>query len=79
MRPVPVVSDHPRAPETDQTAIRLGLASVRILGDDVAALVATARIAGGPYADIADLMRRVRGAAAHAGHRRRVRHRPCRR
>ena len=52
---LPVDSDHPHAPTTDQPAIRLGLSTVRGLGADVAAALAAAR----PFTDIADLVRRV--------------------
>lgn len=52
---LPVDSDHPHAPTTDQPAIRLGLSTVRGLGADVAAAIAAAR----PFTDIADLVRRV--------------------
>ncbi len=45
----------PHAPGEPQPAIRLGLSSVRNLGDDVAERIA----AGRPYADLEDLVRRV--------------------
>ncbi len=41
-------------------AVRLGLAGVRTVGDDLAGLIEAERAAGGPYADLADLARRVR-------------------
>ncbi|PFG43007.1 error-prone DNA polymerase [Isoptericola jiangsuensis] len=40
-------------------AVRLGLASVRGLGDDVAERMAAARAADGPFRDLHDLVRRV--------------------
>ncbi len=52
---VEVTSDHPHAPDEAQPAVRLGLSSVRGLGDAVARAIVDAR----PYADIADLVRRV--------------------
>lgn len=52
---VPVTSNHPHAPEEPQPAIRLGLSSVRGLGEDVAQAIADSR----PYTGIADLVRRV--------------------
>ncbi|HEX5994558.1 MAG TPA: error-prone DNA polymerase [Jiangellales bacterium] len=53
---VPVASDHPHAPEVPQPAIRLGLATVRNLGKEVAQAIA----AGRPYASLVDLVQRVR-------------------
>lgn len=41
-------------------AVRLGLASVRSIGDDLAAAVVAERDAHGPFADLRDLARRVR-------------------
>ena len=43
-----------------ELAVRLGLARVKGLGDDVAAAIVAERDAHGPYADVADLARRVR-------------------
>ncbi|HEX6235417.1 MAG TPA: error-prone DNA polymerase [Jiangellaceae bacterium] len=54
--PVPVVSDHPHAPEVPQAAIRLGLSTVRNLGEDIAQAIA----AGRPYPSLEDLVQRVR-------------------
>ncbi|MGH3925373.1 MAG: error-prone DNA polymerase, partial [Pseudonocardiaceae bacterium] len=54
--PVPVSCSHPHAPSEPQPAIRLGLQTVRNLGDDVAKAVADGR----PYADLDDLVRRIR-------------------
>ncbi|HEU0042859.1 MAG TPA: error-prone DNA polymerase, partial [Jiangellaceae bacterium] len=51
---VPAGLDH--APDEPQPAIRLGLSSVRGLGDDVAGEIAGGR----PYVDLADLVQRVR-------------------
>ncbi len=51
---VPVRPGHPHAPASPQPAIRLGLTSVRNLGDPVAERIANGR----PYTDIADLVRR---------------------
>ncbi len=42
-----------------QPAVRLGLASVRTIGDDVAAAIVAARDADGPFTSMADLARRV--------------------
>lgn len=41
-------------------AVRLGLASVRSVGEDVAQQVVDERVAHGPFADLRDLVRRVR-------------------
>jgi error-prone DNA polymerase len=41
-------------------AVRLGLAGVRAVGDDLAEVIEAERRAGGDYADLADLARRVR-------------------
>ena len=41
-------------------AVRLGLASVRGIGEDVAAALVDERTRGGPFADLRDLARRVR-------------------
>jgi len=41
-------------------AVRLGLASVRSIGDDLAAAIVAERDADGPFADLRDLARRVR-------------------
>ncbi len=54
--PVPVPPGVAHAPEEPQPAIRLGLSTVRNLGDDIAQAIAASR----PYADLADLVRRVR-------------------
>ena len=51
-----------------QPAIRLGLASVRTIGDELAETIVAARDADGPYTSMADLARRV-GLGADAGHR----------
>jgi error-prone DNA polymerase len=53
---VPVSSDHRHAPEVPQPAIRLGLATVRNLGKEVAQAVEDGR----PYASLEDLVQRVR-------------------
>ncbi|WP_305070473.1 error-prone DNA polymerase [Micromonospora sp. ATA51] len=45
-------------------AVRLGLGSVRTLGDDVAERIEAERAAGGPYRDMPDLARRVGLTAA---------------
>jgi error-prone DNA polymerase len=45
--------------EVVQPALRLGLASVRGIGDDLATAVVAARDAEGPYASMEDLSRRV--------------------
>jgi error-prone DNA polymerase len=55
--PVPVDSSHAHAPDDDQPAIRIGLSSVRGLGDDVAQALAAAH----PFADLDDVVRRVPG------------------
>jgi error-prone DNA polymerase len=52
---VAVESADPHAPEGKQPAIRMGLSSVRGLGEDAARRIAAAR----PFEDIADLARRV--------------------
>jgi len=46
-------------------AVRMGLSSVRTLGDDLAALIEDERRAHGPYRDLADLARRTGCATAH--------------
>jgi error-prone DNA polymerase len=53
--PVPVPPGLAHAPQKPQPVIRLGLSTVRNLGDDVAQAIAD----GGPYADLDDLVRRV--------------------
>jgi len=53
--PVPVPPGLAHAPQKPQPAIRLGLSTVRNLGDDVAQAIADGR----PYADLVDLVRRV--------------------
>ncbi|MGP4113475.1 error-prone DNA polymerase [Streptomyces sp. 4N509B] len=54
--PLPVTSDHPHAPTaTPQPAIRMGLATVRTVGADLARAIA----AGRPYDDLDDLVHRV--------------------
>jgi error-prone DNA polymerase len=45
--------------------VRLGLRSVRTLGDDLADRIEAVRAADGPYTDLADLARRVGLSAAH--------------
>jgi len=45
--------------EVPQPALRLGLASVRSIGDDLAEAIVTARRADGPYRSMEDLVRRV--------------------
>lgn len=52
---------HPHAPEAPQPAVRLGLGSVRTIGDDLAARLVAERDANGPYASMEDLKRRVPG------------------
>ena len=53
----------PRDPENgDDDAgpvIRMGLGAVRMIGDDLADKIVDERVANGPYADMADLARRV--------------------
>jgi error-prone DNA polymerase len=46
--------------ETAPPAIRLGLSEVRTIGDELAGTIEAERRAHGPYADLADLSRRVR-------------------
>jgi error-prone DNA polymerase len=50
----------PDAGSTGGVALRLGLAGVRHLGDDTAAMIVDERDANGPYAGPGDLTRRVR-------------------
>ncbi|MEV6623407.1 error-prone DNA polymerase [Amycolatopsis sp. NPDC051106] len=50
----------PDAGSTGGVALRLGLAGVRHLGDDTAAMIVAERDANGPYAGAGDLTRRVR-------------------
>jgi error-prone DNA polymerase len=45
--------------------VRLGLRSVRTLGDEVAERIEALRVADGPYTDLADLARRAELSAAH--------------
>jgi error-prone DNA polymerase len=45
--------------------VRLGLSSVRTLGDDVAGRIEDERRAGGPYRDMTDLARRAHLSTAH--------------
>ncbi|MFP5069684.1 error-prone DNA polymerase [Pseudonocardia nantongensis] len=45
---------------TGGRAIRLGLSGVRAIGADLAGVIDAERAAGGPFADLADLARRVR-------------------
>ncbi|HEX2133121.1 MAG TPA: error-prone DNA polymerase [Actinophytocola sp.] len=45
--------------EGDGPAVRLGLGTVRTLGDDLAERVVAERVAHGPYQDMADLARRI--------------------
>jgi len=45
--------------------VRLGLSSVRSLGDDVAQRIEDERVAGGPYRDMVDLARRARLSTKH--------------
>ncbi len=56
--PVPMTHRHPHAPD-GQPAIRLGFASVRSLGSQVAQAIEDRRRADGTYASIEDLVRRV--------------------
>ena len=49
----------PHSPETQQPAVRLGLASVRGLGDDVAECIDVDRATRGLFASMEDLRRRV--------------------
>ncbi|WP_127571739.1 error-prone DNA polymerase [Georgenia faecalis] len=58
--PDPAGLVHPRA----DLAVRLGLAPVRGLGEATAERIVAERERGGPYADLADLARRVRLTAA---------------
>jgi error-prone DNA polymerase len=46
-------------------AVRLGLSSVRTLGDDLAERIEAERVKNGPYRDMADLSRRVGLTTAH--------------
>ncbi|HEX5594509.1 MAG TPA: error-prone DNA polymerase [Micromonosporaceae bacterium] len=46
-------------------AVRLGLSSVRALGEELAEKIVAERTAGGPYQDMPDLARRVGLAATH--------------
>ncbi|WP_259306879.1 error-prone DNA polymerase [Cellulomonas sp. P24] len=47
--------------EVERTlAVRMGLAAVRGLGEEVAATIVAARARGGPFVDLRDLVRRVR-------------------
>jgi error-prone DNA polymerase len=46
-------------------AVRLGLSSVRTIGDDLAERIEEERARGGPYADMPDLARRARLSTAH--------------
>nr|WP_307781181.1 error-prone DNA polymerase [Rhabdothermincola sediminis] len=57
----PVAKLHPHAPDTPQPALRLGLGSVRTLGDDLAERLVAERDADGPYLSMEDLKRRVQG------------------
>jgi error-prone DNA polymerase len=45
--------------DAPQPAVRLGLSSVRTIGDDLAAQIVASRDAGGPYLSMADLSHRV--------------------
>lgn len=45
-------------------AVRMGLAAVRGLGEEVAATIVAARARGGPFVDLRDLVRRVRLSTA---------------
>ncbi|HEY0189003.1 MAG TPA: error-prone DNA polymerase [Cellulomonas sp.] len=56
--PVPDPSAAPAAPARS-LAVRVGLASVRSVGEKVAERIVAAREAGGPFADLRDLVRRV--------------------
>ncbi|WP_159807721.1 DNA polymerase III subunit alpha [Cellulomonas citrea] len=58
---VPLPSGTGRAePGTRSLAVRLGLSSVRSVGQDVAGALVEARTTGGPFADLHDLVHRVR-------------------
>jgi error-prone DNA polymerase len=46
-------------------AVRLGLSSVRTIGDDLASTIEAERAAGGPYSDMPDLARRTGVSAGH--------------
>jgi error-prone DNA polymerase len=48
-----------RCLDVPQPAVRLGLSSVRTIGDDLAAAIVTARGTDGPFTSMADLARRV--------------------
>jgi error-prone DNA polymerase len=50
---------HYAGPGPAQPAVRLGLSSVRSIGDDLAETIVTARNQDGPYTSMADLARRV--------------------
>jgi error-prone DNA polymerase len=54
----------PHAPDTVDRAIRLGLAKVRTIGDDLAERIVAERSARGRYASMADLTQRVALSAA---------------
>ncbi|HEX8627923.1 MAG TPA: OB-fold nucleic acid binding domain-containing protein, partial [Catenuloplanes sp.] len=55
----------PHAWGLDGPAVRMGLSSVRTLGDELAERIEAERRGGGPYRDMADLARRVGLATAH--------------
>lgn len=60
-RPAPVRTSGEWGPSPDlRLAVRLGLAAVRGIGDDLATAVVDARTADGPFTDLRDLVRRVR-------------------
>jgi error-prone DNA polymerase len=61
--PVPGFS-HPHAPVDGGKAIRLGLSSVRKIGDDLAGRIVAERTANGPYTGMTDLAQRVGLTAA---------------
>ncbi|MDQ1653199.1 MAG: error-prone polymerase [Cryptosporangiaceae bacterium] len=50
---------HPHAPPDGGKAIRLGLSSVRAIGDDLAERVVTERTEAGPYTGMTDLAQRI--------------------
>jgi error-prone DNA polymerase len=50
---------HPHAPERVDKVIRLGLSSVRTIGKELAERIEAERVEHGPYADMADLARRI--------------------
>jgi error-prone DNA polymerase len=56
----PATAGRPAGPGVgEQPAVRLGIGSVRGIGDDLATAIDAARAAGGPFRDVEDLVRRV--------------------